>query len=144
MAGRITFAGILAATAAAHQVSVGTLISPRREQAVSHPRQRAVYLARRLRPDLSYPFLGQRLGARNHTTLMHANRQVEARLCDPAHRDEEYAALQAILCELELTEMRVAELPTAARQIIDGRIQRCEQIITALRNRRSLLEGAHL
>lgn len=142
MAGRITWVAILAATAAVNGLPVSTLTSPARRQSVSHARQRAVYLARRLRPDLSFPFLAQRLGERDHSTLVYANQRVEARLSDPAHRDEEYAALQAILCELELTELRVAELPTAARQIIDSRIQRCEQIIAALRNRRSLLEGA--
>lgn len=142
MAGRVTLARILTATAAAHRVSVGALQSGERKTAISHPRQRAVYVARRLRPDMSYPFLGQRLGGRDHTTMLHADRAVERRLADPAYRDDEYAGIQAILCELELSELRAAELPAAARQIIDGRIRRCEQIISALRNRQALFEGA--
>ncbi|MEA3044556.1 MAG: chromosomal replication initiator protein [Sphingomonadales bacterium] len=52
--------------------------SARRAYASSHPRQIAMYLAKRL-TTRSLPTIGKHFGGRDHTTVMHAVRAVEKR-----------------------------------------------------------------
>jgi chromosomal replication initiator protein len=47
-----------------------------RERRVCRPRQVAMYLARTMTP-MSYPEIGRRFGGRDHTTVLHAFRQIE-------------------------------------------------------------------
>jgi chromosomal replication initiator protein len=53
------------------------LRSARRERAVAAPRMLAMYLARRLTP-AAYSAIGEYFGGRNHSTVMSAERKVEA------------------------------------------------------------------
>lgn len=56
--------------------------SQRRALILARPRQIAMYLCRRLTPR-SYPEIARLFGDRDHTTVMHAHRRVEAlRLVD--------------------------------------------------------------
>ena len=60
------------------------LISPKRTRAVARPRQVAMWLAKNL-TTRSYPDIGRRFGGRDHTTVLHAVRQIEKlRVEDPA------------------------------------------------------------
>ena len=60
------------------------LLSQRRTRAVARPRQVAMYLAKTL-TTRSYPDIGRRFGGRDHTTVLHAVRQIERfRAEDPA------------------------------------------------------------
>ena len=52
------------------------LISPKRTRAVARPRQVAMWLAKSL-TTRSYPDIGRRFGGRDHTTVLHAVRQIE-------------------------------------------------------------------
>lgn len=52
------------------------LLSQRRTRAVARPRQVAMYLAKTL-TTRSYPDIGRRFGGRDHTTVLHAVRQIE-------------------------------------------------------------------
>ena len=52
------------------------MISARRAREVARPRQVAMYLAKQL-TTLSLPNIGKHFGNRDHTTVMHACRQVE-------------------------------------------------------------------
>jgi chromosomal replication initiator protein len=52
------------------------LLSQRRTRAVARPRQVAMYLAKTL-TTRSYPDIGRRFGGRDHTTVIHAVRQIE-------------------------------------------------------------------
>ncbi len=56
-------------------VRVADLRSQRRDKRVSHPRQVAMYLARKL--TASYPDLGQRFGGKDHSTVISACRKIE-------------------------------------------------------------------
>jgi chromosomal replication initiator protein len=55
------------------------LTSPKRGRQVVFARQVAMYLCREL-TDLSLPAIGQRFGGRDHTTVLHAHRQVRSRM----------------------------------------------------------------
>jgi len=52
------------------------LVSARRARAIARPRQIAMYLAKRLTPR-SLPEIGRKFGGRDHTTVIHAVKQIE-------------------------------------------------------------------
>ena len=54
------------------------MTSKRRNQSAVRPRQVAIYLCRKM-TNLSLPEIGQSFGGRNHTTVMHACREIERR-----------------------------------------------------------------
>lgn len=70
---------ILGATAAHFSLSISELLSERRTSDVVRPRQIAMYLAKRLTLR-SLPQIGLRLGKRDHTTILHGVRKIEAKL----------------------------------------------------------------
>lgn len=57
------------------QTSVDALLGNDRSQKVSQPRQVAMYLLRRT--DVSLPQIGETLGGRDHTTVLHGIRKIE-------------------------------------------------------------------
>lgn len=65
-------------------VSVHDMLSSRRTKDVVRPRQIAMYLAKTLTPQ-SMPEIGRRSGNRDHTTVLHAVRKVEALLGQPGN-----------------------------------------------------------
>lgn len=82
----ITIAAIQAAVAAHFAIPVAEMVSQRRGREVARPRQVAMFLAKQMTPK-SLPDIGRRFGGRDHTTVIHAVRQIE-RLsqADPALR----------------------------------------------------------
>src|ERR1044072_9899091 len=56
-------------------VKIADLKSRRRSKTLVHPRQIAMYLCREL-TDSSYPEIGRLFGGKDHTTIMHACRQI--------------------------------------------------------------------
>lgn len=52
------------------------LLSRKRSRSISHPRQIAMYLARKLTP-LSLEEIGMHFGGRDHSTVLHAERSIE-------------------------------------------------------------------
>ncbi|HVZ90581.1 MAG TPA: chromosomal replication initiator protein DnaA [Rhizomicrobium sp.] len=75
-------------TAEFYRLDVRDFHSPQRARRVARPRQVAMYLSRKL-TTRSLPEIGRRFGGRDHTTVLHACRRVEA-LCaeDSAFRQE--------------------------------------------------------
>ena len=81
---RITVDEIQKATAEHFALKQADLLSERRTRAVARPRQLAMFLAKTL-TTRSYPDIGRRFGGRDHTTVLHAVRRIEAlRAEDPA------------------------------------------------------------
>ena len=72
------------------------MTSKRRNRSAVRPRQAAIYLCRKL-TNMSLPEIGRIFGGRNHTTVLHACREVERR----AAQDAEFAK------ELNILEMSV-------------------------------------
>jgi len=65
-------------------LAAGDMRSPRRHRRVARPRQIAMFLARRL-AGRALPEIGRLFGDRDHTTVLHAVRAIEAlRLSDPS------------------------------------------------------------
>lgn len=62
-------------------VPVEQIVSSRRFKKIIGPRQAAMYVARQ-ETGASYPMIGQRIGNRDHTTVMYAEKQVRHRLKD--------------------------------------------------------------
>jgi len=75
-------------TAEFYKLDIRDFHSPQRARRVARPRQVAMYLARQL-TTRSLPEIGRRFGGRDHTTVLHACRRIEA-LCaeDPVFRQE--------------------------------------------------------
>ena len=73
---RVTIEEIQKAVAEFYQVKLSDLTGPRRSRAIARPRQCAMYLAKQLTPR-SLPEIGKKFGNRDHTTVMHAVRQIE-------------------------------------------------------------------
>ncbi len=73
------------------------MVSARRAREVARPRQIAMYLAKQLTPR-SLPEIGRKFGGRDHTTVIHAVRQIERlRGCDT----DIDADVRSLLRELE-------------------------------------------
>ena len=84
---RITIEEIQKRVAEHFEIRFADMHSPRRARAVARPRQIAMYLAKQL-TSRSLPEIGRRF-SRDHTTVMHAVKKVEA-LCqaDPAFAED--------------------------------------------------------
>jgi chromosomal replication initiator protein len=85
---RVTIEEIQKKTAEYYKLDLRELHSARRARRVARPRQVAMYLAREL-TSRSLPDIGRRFGGRDHTTVLHACRRIEA-LCktDPLFQQE--------------------------------------------------------
>lgn len=118
MAHEISFDAILRATAICARVRLDDLTGPSRRKADARPRQLAVLITRRVRPELSLPFIGRRLGGRDHTTVLHSERRALERV--EANDPFEVELLAAVLSHLGLDRLPEPQ-PTsyAARQRIN-------------------------
>lgn len=91
-----TVVEIQTAVADHYRVTKLDLLSERRARAIARPRQVAMWLCKRL-TTRSLPDIGRRFGGRDHTTVLHAVRRIEAlRLEDPAIDD----ACEALVAKL--------------------------------------------
>ena len=77
---RVTIEEIQRAVVEHFQLKMSDMASTRRARAVARPRQVAMYLAKQLTPR-SLPEIGKKFGGRDHTTVMHAVKQIE-KLCE--------------------------------------------------------------
>lgn len=75
----ITVTQVQEATAHHFDIPFVEMVSDRRDRLIVRPRQIAMYLSRQLTPR-SLPDIGRRFGNRDHTTVIHAIRRIEA-LC---------------------------------------------------------------
>lgn len=71
---------IIDVSAAVAGLRVQDMLARDHHQVTARPRLRAMFLARRLRPELSYLAISREFAGRHHTTVMAAERRVEGRL----------------------------------------------------------------
>lgn len=72
------------------------MVSARRARAVARPRQIAMYLAKQLTPR-SLPEIGRRFGGRDHTTVIHAVKQIEKLRAADSEIDADVRTLMRVL-----------------------------------------------
>ncbi|MGC8477665.1 MAG: chromosomal replication initiator protein DnaA [Acetobacteraceae bacterium] len=72
---RVTIDEIQRKVAEHYNIRLSELLSPRRSRNIARPRQVAMYLAKQL-TSRSLPEIGGKFGGRDHTTVLHAVRQV--------------------------------------------------------------------
>ena len=75
--GIIPISAILGACAVFYGVPISCLFAERRTKGIVKPRQIAMYLAKELTPR-SLPDIGRRIGGRDHTTVLHGVRKIDA------------------------------------------------------------------
>ncbi|MFC7536944.1 chromosomal replication initiator protein DnaA [Sphingomonas sp. GCM10030256] len=94
---RISVDEIQTQVAEHYRIRKAEMTSARRAREVARPRQVAMYLSKQLTPK-SLPDIGRRFGGRDHTTVIHAVRQIEKlRASDP----EIDAAIRLLTRQLE-------------------------------------------
>ena len=77
---QVTLENIQKVVAAHYHLKVSDLLSKRRTRNIARPRQMAMFLAKSLTQH-SLPEIGEAFGGRDHTTVLHACRKIEA-LCE--------------------------------------------------------------
>ncbi len=80
---RVTVDQIQKAVAEHYGLKQADMISERRARAVARPRQAAMWIAKQI-TTRSLPDIGRRFGGRDHTTVLHAVRRIEALKADDA------------------------------------------------------------
>ncbi|MDO8322201.1 MAG: chromosomal replication initiator protein DnaA, partial [Phenylobacterium sp.] len=78
---RVTVDQIQKAVAEHYGLKQADMISERRARAVARPRQAAMWIAKQI-TTRSLPDIGRRFGGRDHTTVLHAVRRIEALKAD--------------------------------------------------------------
>jgi chromosomal replication initiator protein len=73
----ITIDHILKEVSRFYSIPLDKLISPKRAHEIAHPRQIAMFLAHEL-TETSLPKIGEKLGGRDHTTVIYAIKKVSA------------------------------------------------------------------
>ena len=58
-------------------ITVADIISTKKSRNVAYPRQICMYLCRSLLPDMSLKDIGNHLGNRDHTTVLHGINKIE-------------------------------------------------------------------
>ena len=82
-----------------YNVTRADILSSRRTANVVRPRQIAMYLAKVLTPR-SLPEIGRRFGGRDHTTVLHAVRKIEALAKADGKLNEEVDLLKRMLVDI--------------------------------------------
>ncbi|MBR2572551.1 MAG: chromosomal replication initiator protein DnaA [Clostridia bacterium] len=95
---RITPEIILTAVAEYHHLNKEDLLSQRRNREIAVPRQIAMYLTQEM-TSLSTTRMGDVFGGRDHTTIMHGCKKIEALLKTDPHLQETIGDLRRIILE---------------------------------------------
>ncbi len=93
---RPTIDSIQRAAAKHFNISLDELLSKRRARAIARPRQIAMYLSKKL-TTRSLPDIGRRFGGRDHTTVIHAIKRIEALKAEDASINADVDALMKSL-----------------------------------------------
>lgn len=93
---RITIDDIQRAVCAHYKIDRLEMSSKRRAREVARPRQVAMYLAKTLTPR-SYPEIGRKFGGRDHSTVIHAIKTIEALRVSDSGIDSDIARIRRAL-----------------------------------------------
>lgn len=90
---------VMAVVCAGEKITLAEMKSKSRKREFAYPRQLAMYLCRQL-TGRSYPAIGQHMGDRDHTTVLHGYRKVRTLVqCNPVleRKLDEYCRQVAVL-----------------------------------------------
>ncbi len=93
---RITIEDIQRAVCTHYRIDKSEMASQRRTRCVARPRQVAMYLAKELTPR-SFPEIGRRFGGRDHSTVIHAVKTIEALRVGDADLDTDIRRIRRAL-----------------------------------------------
>ncbi|MBY0291863.1 MAG: chromosomal replication initiator protein DnaA [Alphaproteobacteria bacterium] len=93
---RVTIDEIQKKVAEYYSIRISDMHSPRRARTVARPRQVAMYLAKQL-TSRSLPEIGRKFGGRDHTTVLHAVKKIEALLREEKSMCEDIELLRRAL-----------------------------------------------
>lgn len=89
----INFKKILQETANFYELKEKDIISDSRKKEIVTPRQVVMYLLRN-EINASFPFIGRKMGNKDHTTVMHAYKKISAKIKDDNSFSEEIGLLK--------------------------------------------------
>ncbi|WP_244492202.1 chromosomal replication initiator protein DnaA [Aureimonas sp. AU12] len=95
---RVRVEDILKFVSRHYNVSRTDILSARRTRTIVRPRQIAMYLAKTMTPR-SLPEIGRRFGGRDHTTVLHAVRKIEAERATDEKLSEELDVIRRMIEE---------------------------------------------
>lgn len=95
---RVRIEDILKFVSRHYNVSRADILSARRTRTIVRPRQIAMYLAKTMTPR-SLPEIGRRFGGRDHTTVLHAVRKIEAERSQDAKLSDELEIIRRMIEE---------------------------------------------
>nr|WP_244490819.1 chromosomal replication initiator protein DnaA [Aureimonas frigidaquae] len=95
---RVRIEDILKFVSRHYNVSRADILSARRTRTIVRPRQIAMYLAKTMTPR-SLPEIGRRFGGRDHTTVLHAVRKIEAERAGDAKLSDELDIIRRMIEE---------------------------------------------
>ncbi len=84
---------LLEAVASFYNITLEDILSPKRNKELVYPRQIAAFLLRE-ELKLSYPKIGEELGGRDHTTIMHACSKIEKEISENNELQQEINLLK--------------------------------------------------
>lgn len=93
---RLSVKQVIKATADHFGIKTGDLLSSKKSREVSHPRQLAMFLARR-HTNASFPEIGLAFGGKDHSTAVHAVKRVEALLRNSSEVRGQVQAVEKLL-----------------------------------------------
>ena len=93
---KVTISQVIRAVSNYYSVADDKMCGPGRSRAVSYPRQVAMYLCR-TETDASFPQIGQSLGKRDHTTVMHGYEKISTRMDADANLRRDVLEIKASL-----------------------------------------------
>lgn len=93
---RVSIDEIQKAVCAHFRLDKSEMSSKRRTRSIARPRQVAMFLAKEMTPR-SYPDIGRRFGGRDHSTVIHAVRTIEALRVKDGELDADIAAIRRML-----------------------------------------------
>ena len=93
---RLTVDRIQRAVCDEFRLSLTDMVSKRRARAVARPRQVAMYLSKKM-TKRSLPDIGRRFGGRDHTTVMHAVKRIDALRLEDAAFNTQIETVEAVL-----------------------------------------------
>lgn len=96
MSGRLSVRAVVEAVSGVTGIAPADIVGPRRQRELVRARQIAMYFTKTYCRHLSFPEIGRRMGARDHTTIQHGVRKIEVEI-EESGKDLVMQAVELVL-----------------------------------------------